>query len=105
MILHFKCIFGVSLDISLADRLGQRVEVEAIEFLNGAPIEWRIKPDDWRSGLHKGRGIEGLHDLQRFVVSLRQTRGIPAAHAILETRGIGESTVLIWPRIGTYSEY
>jgi hypothetical protein len=41
-----------------------------------------------------------LHDMQ---VPVRGgTRGTTCAGAVLETHGIGEAAVLIWPRIGTY---
>ena len=48
----------------------------------------------------------GLHDLQRplMINGECRTRGYPAIDAVIETRGIGASTLLIWPRIGTYRE-
>jgi hypothetical protein len=103
MILIFRVIFGVPFRFELEAKWGPRVELEAIEFLNGAPIDWRIGNDPVRPGLHTGRGIPGFHDLQR-PIRTGGTRGLPAASLDLETRGIGDATLLVWLRPGTYPE-
>ena len=92
MIVKFQCTFGVPLDLALGDRFGPRVEAEAIEFLVCAPIEWRFIPANWRPGLHPGR-MAAFHDLQMPVSG--GTKGTSVAEAYLDTRGIGEATVLI----------
>lgn len=101
MIVKFQCTFGVPLDLALGDRFGPRVEAEAIEFLVGAPIEWRFIPANWRPGLHPGR-MPAFHDLQMPVSG--GTRGASVAKAYLDTRGIGEATVLLWLREGTFPQ-
>lgn len=103
MIRTYKCTFGNLLPFDLSSRFGDRVELEAIEFINCAPIEWRIEPDPWRPGLREGRGIEGFHDLQRGRPT-GGTMGLVVAGKALETRGIGDATVMVWLRDGTYSE-
>jgi hypothetical protein len=103
MILTCRVIFGVPFRFELEAKWGPRVELEAIEFLNGAPIDWRIGNDPVRPGLHTGRGIPGFHDLQR-PIRTGGTRGLPAASLDLETRGIGDATLLVWLRPGTYPE-
>jgi hypothetical protein len=55
MILTCRVIFGVPFRFELEAKWGPRVELEAIEFLNGAPIDWRIGNDPVRPGLHTGR--------------------------------------------------
>jgi hypothetical protein len=101
MIVKFQCTFGVPLDLALGARFGPRVEAEAIEFLVGAPIEWRLPQKDWRPGLHHGR-MAAFHDLQMPISG--GTRGTPVAKAYLDTRGIGEATVLLWLREGTFPQ-
>ena len=101
MIVKFLCTFGVSLDLALGNRFGPRVEAEAFEFLNGAPIEWRLIPAGWRPGLHPGR-MPAFHNLQMPVSG--GTRGTSVVEAYLEARGIGEATVLLWLREGTFPQ-
>ena len=55
MIVKLKCTFGVPLNLALGNRFGPRVEAEALEFLNGVPIEWGLTSTDWQPGLHSGR--------------------------------------------------
>ena len=104
MILKYQCVFGEPLSLKLGSQFGPRVEADAIHYMNGAPIEWRITPDDWRPGIRKGAGkyMDTFHDLQRPVKG--GTRGISIADATLETYGIGSATVLINLRPGTYPE-
>ena len=103
MIQTYKCTFGVLLPLNLSERFGPRVEIEALEFIGGAPIEWRIDSGMWRPGLKGGNEqLRGFHDLQ-FPVTVG-TRGIQAAEAVIDTRGIGDATVMVWLREGTYSE-
>jgi len=102
--LTFECEFGHPLALKLGERFGSRVEVDCIHFLNGAPIEWRITPDDWRPGIRSGVGkyIATIHDLQRPVIG--GTRGISVADTTLETYGIGTATVILNLRPGTFPE-
>jgi hypothetical protein len=109
MIVSLKCIFGQTLHLHLAERFGKAVEIEALEFGNAAPIEWRlvsgngagIAMTQWRAGVPKRKTL-AFHDLQ--VARFGGTCGLPGADIVLETRGIGDATVLLWPRFGTYSE-
>lgn len=101
MILKFHCTFGFPLNLALGDRFGPRVEAEAIEFVNGAPIEFRLTPAEWQPGLHSGR-MPAFHNLQKPVSG--GTRGTSVVEAYLDTRGIGEATVLLWLREGTFPQ-
>jgi hypothetical protein len=102
MILSHKVIFGVPFRFELEAQWGPRVELEAIEFINGAPIDWKLGDDPLKEGLHAGHpATRGYHDLQR-PVRTGGTRGLPAARLNLETRGIGDATVLVWLREGTF---
>ena len=104
MILTYHVIFGGPFRFDLEAKWGPRVELGAIEFMNGAPIDWRLGNDPLRPGLHAGHPtMRGFHDLQRAGLS-GGTRGIPAGDLELETRGIGDATVLVWLRPGTYPE-
>jgi hypothetical protein len=98
MILTFQCEFGQPLALHLSERFGPRVEAQSLDFLNCAPIEWRITPDDWRLGVRSGvsQYLATFHDLQRPV--LGGTRGISVADATLETYGIGAAIVHIYLR-------
>jgi hypothetical protein len=103
MILTYRVVFGIPFRLELAEKWGPRVELEAIEFLNGVPIDWRIGDDPIRSGLrtHCDPMLRGFHDLQR-PIRTGGTRGLPAASLELETRGIGDATLLVWLREGTF---
>lgn len=107
MILSYCCCFGQPLDISLAVRLGGRVEIDALEFVNALPVDWRLTDTtgapltEWLPG-NSRRRKSSVHDLQFYRDG--KTRGISAAGLVLETRGIGEARVLVWPRIGTFSD-
>jgi hypothetical protein len=104
MILSYHVTFGVPIHLELAEQWGPSVELEALEFLAGAPIDWQLGDDPIRPGLHAGHpAMRGFHDLQRAGLS-GGTRGIPAASLDLETRGIGDATLLVWLRPGTYPE-
>lgn len=108
MILTYVCEFGIPLPLAL--KLAGNVELECIEFVGALPIEWRLVSEtgdpltNWCPGrrLHVGDGLRGFHDLQRPMHG--GTRGLPARGATLETRGIGISRLLVWPREGTYRE-
>jgi hypothetical protein len=86
MVLFFPCLFGVKIPLLLGERFGQRIEIEALEFINAIPIEWKSL---------------AFHDLQRPNRS-GGTRGTPGADVWLETRGIGDGTLAIWLRDGTF---
>jgi hypothetical protein len=109
MIVSLKCVFGHALHLHLAERFGKAVEIEALEFVNAAPIEWQlvsgsgvgIPITQWLAGVPKRKTL-AFHDLQ--VACFGGTCGLPGDDVVLETRGIGDATVLLWPRIGTYSE-
>ncbi len=69
MVLFFRCTFGVKLPMQLSDRFGQRVEIEALEFMNAIPIEWRLVSDTepmtgWQESILE-RKCFAFHDLQR----------------------------------------
>jgi hypothetical protein len=46
MILTYKCRFGQPLDLQLAERFGDAVEIQAVEFVNASPSEWRLTTPD-----------------------------------------------------------
>jgi hypothetical protein len=46
MVLFFPCLFGVKIPLLLGERFGQRIEIEALEFINAIPIEWRLGTTD-----------------------------------------------------------
>ncbi len=52
MVLYFRCSFGVKLPLLLSDRFGQRVEIDALEFINAVPIggDWSPTPNRWPDG-------------------------------------------------------
>ena len=107
MTVTFKCNFGTPLPLDLGERFGARVEIEALEFIGAAPVYWRLlgpgADDDYFGGLHSGHpASRGFHDLQVPVAG--GTRGTPVAEAVLETLGIGDATVMVWLRDGTWSE-
>lgn len=106
MILKYHCVFGGPMRLDLEERFGARVEIEALEFVDALPIEWRLVSDAladfaWRPGMPE-RKTFAFHDLQ--VPSGNGTRGTKGCGLWLETRGIGSCLVLVWPREGTYSE-
>jgi hypothetical protein len=39
MILSYRCVFGYALPLGLDERFGNTVELEALEFVNGKPME------------------------------------------------------------------
>ncbi len=89
----------------LTERFGAGVEIEALEFVDALPIEWRLVSDTlrdfaWRPGMPV-RKTFAFHDLQ--VSSGNGTRGTKGSGLWLETRGIGGCLILVWPREGTYS--
>ena len=106
MILIYKCTFGVPMPFDLTQRFGEMVELQALEFVNAVPIEWRLKTEtgalEWQ-GPFPERKSSPFQDLQ---IRRRSggTGGMPAAGLSLETRGIGQCTVLVWLREGTYRE-
>jgi len=105
MVLFFQCSFGVNLSLLLSDRFGQRVEIDALEFINAIPIGWRLVSDTeptagWQESILE-RKCFAFHDLQR-PNRAGGTRGIPGASVWLETRGIGDGTLAVWLRDGTF---
>jgi hypothetical protein len=91
------------MNLSLSARFGPKVEIEALEFIGGAPVEWRFAGCEWRPGLKTGNdNLRGFHDLQNPVAG--GTRGHLCAQGWLETRGIGDALVIVWLRDGTYLE-
>lgn len=69
MVLYFRCSFGVKLPLLLSDRFGQRVEIDALEFINAVPIGWRLVSDtEPIAGCQESileRKCFAFHDLQR----------------------------------------
>lgn len=103
MIHVFDCVFGLPVNFDMAQRFGERVEIEAIEFIGGLPLEWKIGNLPWRPGKKSGQPyLETFHDLQFPVPG--GTKGTPVGSAQLFTRGIGDAKVMVWLREGTYSE-
>ncbi len=105
MVLFFPCTFGVKLALLLGESFGQRVEIQALEFINAIPIEWRLVTEvepitEWRQSIPE-RKCFAFHDLQRPNRS-GGTRGTPGACVWLETRGIGNGTLAIWLRDGRF---
>lgn len=106
MILTFRCTFGVPLSLQLEKHLGSSVEIECLEFVAGVPSAWRLLAGDqpltpWRTGIPDRKTL-AFHDLQ--IPHRRGTRGTPGAAVTIETHGIGEATVLVWPREGTFPQ-
>lgn len=106
MILSYNCVFGVVLPMNLTERFGDGVELQALEFVNALPIEWRLVSEgtpttEWQSPMPERKTFP-FHDLQ--VPHSGGTRGTSAAGISLETRGIGGCIVLVWLREGTYRE-
>jgi hypothetical protein len=100
MIITYKCAFGQPLALYLADSFGASVEIQALEFVNALPLEWRLVAEDepltpWKPGMPERKKF-AFHDLQRSNGS--GTSGTPGRDAVLETRGIGDGTVLVWLR-------
>ncbi len=46
MILFYRCVFGTSLPLGLDERFGSAVELQALEFVNGKPMEWRLTANE-----------------------------------------------------------
>jgi hypothetical protein len=87
------------------ERFGAAVDIQALEFVNALPIEWRlITPQDavtpWRPAMRERKTLP-FHDLQ--VYREGGTHGTGGKDVSLETRGIGEATVFVWLRERTYS--
>lgn len=106
VILKYHCVFGTPMAFDPTARFGAGVEIEALEFVDALPIEWRLVSGTlfdfaWRPGMPV-RKTFAFHDLQ--VSSGNGTRGTRGSGLWLETRGIGGCLVLVWPREGTYSE-
>lgn len=105
MVLLFRCTFGVKLPLLLSERFSQHVEIEALEFINAIPIEWRLVFDTepmtgWQESILE-RKCFAFHDLQR-PNRTGGTRGTSGAGVWLETRGIGDGTLVVWLRDGTF---
>jgi hypothetical protein len=100
MILTYKCSFGQPLNLQLAERFGDAVEIQALEFVNALPIEWRLTTLDgsltqWQPAI-RARMPLPFHDLQ--VYRDGETHGTRGKGVLLESRGIGKATVLVWLR-------
>ena len=105
MILSFPCTLGIPIPFDLESQFDPAVEIEAIEFVNATPSARRLLRGDhpitpWWPGIPE-RSRPAFHGLQ--IPVLGGTRGTPGTCVILETHGIGETTVLLWPREGTYT--
>ena len=100
MMITRKITFGEPLDLHLS-AFGPSLELEAVEFVGGAPHGWRIAPLPWRSGLHAGHpSMRGFHDLQFPTAGgTRSTKP-----ATIETVGIGDAILHVWLRDGTYAD-
>ncbi len=73
MVLFFRCSFGVKHPLLLRDRLGQRVEIDALEFINAIPIGWRLVSDTeptagWQESILE-RKCFAFHDFQGLIGS------------------------------------
>ena len=107
MILRFNCVFGQILPLNLAERFGAAVELQALEFVNAIPIEWRLVSaqgtaiTEWSQGIRYRRAL-AFHDLH--VSTGWGTRGTSGAGLSIETRGIGDATLLVWLRDRTYEQ-
>jgi hypothetical protein len=106
MVSRIECNFGVLSSLGLDSTYEPGCEISALEFVNAAPIEWRLVPEvgvpsDWRSGLRTGvhDQLRAFHDLQ--VPKIGGTRGASAHGVSLETRGFGSAIVFLWLRDGT----
>lgn len=107
MVRFYPCTIGQTLNPELGRQYGPRVEIEAIEFINALPIEWRLVTattviTQWRASIRHRNGY-AFHDLQLPNPS-GGTMGTPGDGIMIETRGIGDCTVAIWLRDGTYQE-
>ncbi len=116
MLQLFPCRFGVPLHFNgLAERVGDRVEIDHLSFSGAVPIEWRLHDangpvklnlfDDsgWIDGIPDRKSLP-YHDLQIHDARQGRVRGVPAKGLWLETRGIGDASVCVSLRIGTYRE-
>ena len=116
MMQFFPCTFCVPLHFdSLAERFGDRVEIDHLSFMGNVPTEWRLNDenghvrlhifdddsDGWMPGI-AGRQSEPIHDLQ--VHAPGRVSGISAKGLWMETRGIGDAKVCVMLRMGTYRE-
>jgi hypothetical protein len=84
------------LDLQLSERFGAAVEIRALEFVNALPIEWRLTTLDgpltqWRPAIRTRKPLP-FHDLQ--VDRDGETHGTRGKDVLLETRGIGEATLV-----------
>lgn len=116
MLQFFPCTFGVPLQFKLlAERIGDRVEIDHLSFSGAVPIEWRLHDENGpvKLNLFDDSGWMGAipyrqtlpsHDLQIHDARQGRVRGIPAKCLWLETRGIGDASVCVSLRIGTYKE-
>lgn len=80
-------------------------EIEALEFLNACPIEWRLVFADGRSTPWRPGDRAGSSPVMRTFWDLQEMRGgvtcgIAVDGCTLETRGFGAATVFFWPRDG-----
>lgn len=116
MLQFLSCTFGVPLHFKgLAERIGDRVEIDHLTFSGGVPIEWRLHDENgpvklklfddsgWMDAIPYRQSLP-FHDLQIHDIRQRCVRGIPAKSLWLETRGIGDASVCVSLRIGTYKE-
>jgi len=106
MIAKIECNFGVPVALGLDALYEEGCEISALEFVNCAPLEWRLVTEsglssDWRNGLRIGvhDALKGFHDLQ--VPKMGGTRGTSAHRVVIETRGFGAATVFLWLREST----
>jgi hypothetical protein len=103
MVLFFPCLFGVKIPLLLGERFGQRIEIEALEFINAIPIEWRLgTPTDpitgWQESILERKSL-AFHDLQRPNRS-GGTRGTPEPMSGLKHVG----SVMARSRYGSVTE-
>jgi hypothetical protein len=68
VILSYNCVFVVVLPMNLTERFGDGVELQALEFVNALPIEWRLVSEgtpttDWQSPMPERKTFP-FHDLQ-----------------------------------------
>lgn len=65
MILTFRCTFGTLPYLRLVEDFGSGLKIEALEFVNGLPIEWRLTAPDtvfmpWTRGMPARASARGV---------------------------------------------
>jgi hypothetical protein len=116
MVLKFTGSFGSAISLDLAEKLGDRVELQCFQFVV-SPIEFRLLRhgtplQEWQEGnvesydlQHSPTVKEWSRNNHRFVNDLAHrndvaTCGLLSQEVIMETRGLlGDFLLLVWPRM------